>query len=66
MLKNRESTALWRREPTTDSVVKAYKRSAAKWMNRKTLEEVKKENEPYYDDNYLCLVQISDSEINKK
>lgn len=28
--------------------------------------EVTKENEPYYDeDNYLCLVQISDSEINK-
>lgn len=29
--------------------------------------EVIKENEPYYDEgNYLCLVQISDSEINKK
>lgn len=35
--------------------------------SEKNLEKVKKENEPHYDeDNYLCLVQISDSEINKK
>lgn len=36
-------------------------------MNPESFKKVKKENEPYYDeDNYLCLVQISDSEINKK
>lgn len=35
--------------------------------SEKNLKKVKKENEPHYDeDNYLCLVQISDSEINKK
>lgn len=29
--------------------------------------EVKKGNEPYFDEgNYLCLVRISGSEINKK
>ena len=33
---------------------------------KKSIKKVTKENEPYYDgDNYLCLVQISDSEINK-
>lgn len=52
--------------PTTDSV-KAFKRPLVISWAGIDFEKVKKENEPYYDeDNYLCLVQISDSEINKK
>lgn len=38
----------------------------SEWFRKCIKKEVIKENEPYYDEgNYLCLVQISDSEINK-